>query len=106
MTDQSYHSRISVDIPQSEAFDKISRVPEWWGTDFEGQSRKVGDIFTVRFANGDMYQIEITELEPNKNVVWQVIDSNQTWHPDATEWTGTKIVWEIRHVGFVSRMAG
>ena len=42
-----------------------------------------------------MYKIKIVEIVPNEKVVWEVVDSNQTWHKDSTEWTGTKIVWEI-----------
>ncbi len=95
MQQQDYQSSITADITPEEAFDKISRVSEWWGRNFEGQSRKLNDIFTVRFSNGDMYTMKIVELVPNKKVAWQLVDSNQTWHPDSTEWTGTKIVWEI-----------
>lgn len=92
---QDYHTAIVANVTPQEAFDKICRVSEWWATNFEGKSQKLNDIFTVRFGNGDMYKLEIVEIAPNKKVVWQVIDSNQTWHPDNTEWTGTKIVWEI-----------
>jgi hypothetical protein len=92
---QDYRTAIVANVTPQEAFDKICRVSEWWGLNFEGKSQKLNDIFTVRFGNGDMYKIEILEIAPNKKVVWQVVDSNQTWHPDSTEWTGTKIVWEI-----------
>ena len=99
MKNQNYHSSITADIPQREAFDKIGRVPEWWGTDFQGQSRNVGDVFTVRFGSGDFFTIEIVEVVPDKKVVWQVIASNLPSLKDTNEWTGTQIVWDISPQG-------
>ncbi len=99
MTNQSYHNTISAAIAPSQVFDKIGRVPEWWGTDFEGQSRNVGDVFTVRFWNGDYYTMKVAEVVPDKKIVWQVIDSIRPSLKDKTEWTGTQIVWELSPQG-------
>jgi hypothetical protein len=95
MQEQDYHSSITADITPQEAFDKISRVNEWWSLNFEGNSSKLGDVFTVRFKSGDRYTIKISELIPGKKMVWDVIDADQTWHEDRDEWNGTQIVWEI-----------
>ncbi len=92
---QDYHTCITADITPKEALDKIGRVSEWWATNFEGSSQKLNDIFTVRFGSGDMYKVKVSEFIPDKKIVWQVIDSNQTWVANATEWTGTKIAWEV-----------
>ncbi|HEX5157403.1 MAG TPA: SRPBCC domain-containing protein [Ktedonobacterales bacterium] len=99
MTTQNYHQSITADIPPSEAFDKIGRVPEWWGTDFEGQTRQVGDVFTVRFEGGVVFTMEIVEAIPDKKVVWRAIESIQPSLKDVNEWTGTQIVWEISSQG-------
>ena len=78
MQQQDYHSSITADITPEEAFDKISRVNEWWSTNFEGSSSKLGDVFIVHFKNGDWYKIKIDELNPGKKFVWNVIDAEQT----------------------------
>lgn len=98
MKEQDYHSSFTATISPREAFEKISRVSEWWSTNFEGSSSKLGDVFTVRFKAGDWYTIKIDELIPAKKIVWNVIDAEQTWHEDRKEWAGTKIVWEITPV--------
>ncbi len=95
MKNQDYHSSISANITPSEALDKISRASEWWATNFEGSSQKPNDIFTVRFGNGDMYKVKVSEIIPDKKITWEVIDSYQGWHENHAEWTGTKIVWEV-----------
>jgi hypothetical protein len=92
---QDYRTAIVADVTPKEAFDKISHVSEWWATNFEGSSEKLNDIFTVRFASGDMYKVKVSEFIPDKRIVWQVIDSHQSWVANVTEWTGTKILWEV-----------
>jgi hypothetical protein len=79
-----------------ETFDKINNVSEWWGKNFEGRSRKVDDVFTVRFKSGDIYKIRIAVLDQNNRIVWEVIDASQTWVRNPCEWKGTRIVWEIK----------
>jgi hypothetical protein len=95
MANQDYQSSMTTHSTPEEAFDKISRVSEWWAKDFEGKSEEPNDVFTVRFQAGDMYKVKVSERIPNKKVIWDVIDSYQGWHNDHTEWVGTKIVWEV-----------
>jgi len=96
MKTQGYHSSISVKSSPRETFDGISNVAGWWSKNFEGKSSKVNDVFTVRFPSGDMYKIRIGEIDPNKRIVWEVIDAYQGWVKNTSEWAGTKIVWEIK----------
>lgn len=95
MKNQDYHSRITTHSTPEEAFEKISRVSEWWAKDFEGKSEEPHGVFTVRFQNGDRYTLKVSEMIPNKKIIWEVIDCYQGWHNDHTEWVGTTIVWEV-----------
>ena len=92
---QDYRSSFTTKIPPQETFSKIDNVSKWWSTHFEGMSSKPGDVFTVRFSGGDWYTIRIEEMIPDKKIVWNVLDADQTWHEDRDEWAGTQIVWEI-----------
>ena len=95
MKEQDYHSSITASVTPQEAFEKISHVSEWWAKDFEGKSEEPHDVFTVRFPNGDMYKVKVSEIIPHKKITWEVIDSYQGWHDNHTEWVGTTIVWEV-----------
>jgi hypothetical protein len=95
MKQQDYHRSITTSVTPQAAFEKISRVSQWWAKDFEGKSDEPNDVFTVRFKNGDWYTIKIAELIPGKKILWDVIDAEQTWHEDRKEWAGTNIVFEI-----------
>jgi hypothetical protein len=92
---QDYRTAIVANVTPKEAFDKIARASEWWANNFEGSSQQLDDVFTVRFGNGDMYKLKVSEFIPDQKITWQVIDSNQTWVTNITEWTGTKILWEV-----------
>ncbi|HXZ04009.1 MAG TPA: SRPBCC domain-containing protein [Ktedonobacteraceae bacterium] len=95
MKQQDYHGSITASVTPQAAFEKISRVSQWWAKDFEGKSDEPNDVFTVRFKNGDWYTIKIAKLIPGKKILWDVIDAEQTWHEDRKEWAGTNIVFEI-----------
>ena len=95
MNKRDYHSSVVAKITPQEALDKISRVSEWWATHFEGSSQKLDDVFTVRFGNGDMYKLKVSEMIPDQKIIWDVIDCYQGWNKNHTEWLGTEIVWEV-----------
>lgn len=59
----------------------------WWTNDTQGES-KVGGVLKFRFKAGG-FDMKILELQPNKRVLWQVVDGPK-------EWMGTKIAWDLK----------
>lgn len=95
MSNKNYTQTFSTDAAPAEVVNKISQVSAWWAKNFQGEATDVGDVFTVRFNNGDTYTIKIAKIIPNKQVAWEVLDSFQGWVKRPTEWVGTKIIWDI-----------
>jgi hypothetical protein len=94
MEKKSYHKIILVNASSKEAMKKISQVNLWWAKNVKGNSEKLGDKFTVDF--GKTYvDFEISELVPDKKVVWKVTDCNLDWIQAKKEWNGTEVVFEI-----------
>ena len=103
LTEQSYHSSIAVNASMMDAYDKISRVNEWWAANFKGSAKRLGDEFTVTF--GETYvTFKISEAIPGKKVTWLVTDSYLPWQNDKTEWTDTEVVFEISEENGVSKI--
>lgn len=98
MEKQNYNCVISANISATAAVDAISSVTKWWGEDVTGSSKKQGDIFTIRFGTTHV-TFKITELIPEKEIVWLVTDCHLPWLNDKTEWTGTSIAWNIENEG-------
>jgi len=94
MKQQDYTTSITVNAAPPDVFKDINNVQDWWTRDFEGSSKKTGDVFTVHFGE-TFITIKIIELVPDKKILWHVIDCNKHWLKDKKEWKDTKISWEI-----------
>ncbi|MEP6585026.1 MAG: SRPBCC domain-containing protein, partial [Ginsengibacter sp.] len=93
-----------VEQSPSEIFEEIKNVRSWWsglyGEEFEGSSEKPGDEFTFSAGGGVHYSKQkLTELIPNKKIVWLVTDSKLNFLEKPNEWTGTKICFDISKKG-------
>jgi uncharacterized protein YndB with AHSA1/START domain len=89
----------TVDKSPARVFAAINNVRGWWSEDLEGTKEKVGDRFKYHYKKLHDSTQTVTELVPNKRVVWNV--SNATLHflKDKHEWNGTDCVFEISKKG-------
>ena len=94
MKNQDFHCSIVAKGNAREAFKNISHVQAWWGTDVEGNTEKLNDIFTIHFGDTRV-TFKVTEIIPDKKIVWEVTDSYLPWLKDKIEWTNTRVVWEV-----------
>ena len=98
METKNYHLSITVDAALEEVMKKISQVDLWWAKKVKGKTEKLNDKFTVDF--GETYvDFQISELIPNKKVVWKVTDCNLHWIKARKEWNGTEVAFEISQKG-------
>lgn len=95
MNATSYQHRFILRATPEQVYEAITRVSEWWTVNTEGQSRTVGDEFTVQFGDVHLTKQRITEADPGKRIVWRVIESLLPWLKDHEEWKGTELVFEI-----------
>ena len=97
MQTQNFTSIILVDLPPTKVFNAINNVREWWTGDpgVEGNTNKLGDEFTYRYADIHYSKQKVKELIPGKKIVWLVIESNLNFTKVKNEWTGTEISFEI-----------
>ena len=100
---ESYSTSIAIAARSKIVFDRLNQVSKWWvkevagaSTVFEGQSSKLNDEFILRHGDNHYSKHKLTEVIPNKKVVWLVTDSKLTWiKGNKAEWTDTKMIFEI-----------
>jgi len=95
MTDTSFTTAFTVDQSPEAAFAAIIDPRAWWSGEFEGGTKKLGDVFSYRYQEFHYSNQVVTELVPNKRVAWQVVEGTLSFVEDKTEWVGTTITFDI-----------
>lgn len=95
MNTSSFTTTLLVDQTPEQAFNAINNVRGWWSETLKGSSEKLNDEFTYQYKGMHSTTHKLTEVIPNKKVVWLVTDSYLSFVQDHDEWTGTTISFDI-----------
>ena len=104
MNPRNYQYTITAPTTPAEAFEKISRVVDWWAVNFKGDAKNLHDRFTVHFARTTWSLMEIVEVEPNTHIMWKVVDCHLPIFKDPLVWMNNFIAWEISPEGAQTRV--
>jgi hypothetical protein len=99
MKDQNLTHSIVVDQSPAQVFAAINDVCGWWSQQITGPTDAVGGVFEFRYKDVHRTTHRISELVPERKVVWHVVTSELNFVTDKTEWNGTDIVFEIKPRG-------
>lgn len=81
-----------------QVFEAINNVRGWWQGQLEGDFNKTGDVFMYRMNDVHYSKQTIEEIILNKKVVWLVTESKLNFINNKSEWTGTKIIFDISEI--------
>jgi len=99
MDTRDFSTRFTVNQAPDAVFAAICNVRGWWSADITGNADHVGDRFVHRVRDLHRCEIAIRQMLPGRKIVWTVLDNHFSFTRDATEWTGTDIVFEITTTG-------
>ena len=95
MQNQNFTTTLMVDQTPEEVFNAINNPRGWWTEEIEGSTEKLNDEFNYHYEDVHRCKMKIIEFIPNEKVVWLVLDNYFKFTKDKSEWTGTKIIFEI-----------
>ena len=95
MATSDFTTTLVVDQTPEEAFNAITNVRGWWSEEIEGGTSKLNDKFDYHYEDVHRCKMKLTEVIPDKKVVWSVLDNYFKFTEDKSEWIGTKIIFEI-----------
>lgn len=95
METSDFTTTLLVDQTPEQVFKAITNVRGWWSEEIEGNTEKLNDEFTYHYEDVHYCQIKLIEVIPNKKIVWFVKYNYFKFTKDRSEWTGTKMSFEI-----------
>lgn len=95
MTTQDFTTAITIDQTPKEAFDAINNIRGWWSEEIEGNTDKLNDVFDYHYEDVHRCKMKLIEVIPDERIVWLVLENYFNFTEDKTEWTGTKIIFDI-----------
>lgn len=99
MEHKNFTTVIVVDKSPEQVFDAVNNVTAWWTENLTGKSQKMNDEFDVHFGDVHYSRQKLIEVIPGKKVVWLITDSRLNFIKDKSEWTNTKISFDITPQG-------
>ena len=95
MSNQNFTTTLLVNQTPKEVFNAINNVRGWWSEEIEGNADKLNAEFKYHYEDVHRCKMKIIEFIPNEKVVWLVLDNYFKFTKDKSEWTNTKIIFEI-----------
>ncbi len=95
METKDFTTTILIDKTPAEVINAINHPQQWWTGEFTGSAEKLNDEFTYRYKDMHYSKQQVTEMIPGKKVVWLVTESQLNFIEDKSEWTGTRIIFDV-----------
>ena len=87
-----------------EVFNAVNDVRGWWSDLIEGDTEKLNDEFTYHYQDIHTCKMKLVEVIPDQKVVWLVLENYFNFTKDSSEWTGTKVIFDISKQGDKTRL--
>jgi hypothetical protein len=95
MIKQDYSTTILVKQEPTKVFNAIKNFKAWWSEQIEGETDKLNEVFLYQYQDMHLCKIKLIEIVTDKKLVYHIVDNHFSFTKDKTEWTNTKLIFEI-----------
>lgn len=95
MSTKNFTKTIAVSKKPSFVFYSIQNFTGWWSEEIEGNTDVLGETFFYHYQDVHLCKIKLIEKIQDKKLVYEILDNQFSFTEDKTEWTGTKLIFEI-----------
>lgn len=95
MDQQDFTATILVKQSPATAFRAIMNFRAWWSEDIEGKADQLNEVFFYHYKDVHLCKMKLIEIEPNKKLIYQVLDNQFNFVADKNEWINTKLIFEV-----------
>jgi uncharacterized protein YndB with AHSA1/START domain len=95
MNNSDFSTTMVVGASPATVFNAINNVRGWWSQNVDGATDVLNSEFDYHYQDVHLCKMKITELVPDKRVVWDVLHNYFKFTADKSEWIGDKITFEI-----------
>jgi uncharacterized protein YndB with AHSA1/START domain len=95
MKNENFTTGFSTNATPQQVFDAVNNVRGWWSENIEGKTNQLNSEYSYHYEDAHRCKIKITELIPDRKVVWHVLDNYFKFTKDESEWKDTDIIFEI-----------
>ena len=90
MSTSNYTTTILLNNTATEVFNAINNVRAWWSEEIEGDTETLNSVWDYHYQDVHICKLKITELVPNKKIVWDVLHNYFSFTKDKNEWNGSQ----------------
>lgn len=95
MNTTDYNASIIVEKNPEAVSKYIKDFKSWWSEDIKGNTDILNETFFYHYKDVHLCKLKLIEDIPNEKIVYHVIDNQFSFTKDKTEWTNTKLIFEI-----------
>lgn len=95
MKTEDFSTTLVVEASPAAVFNAVNNVRGWWSENIDGDTGSLDSEFAYHYEDVHRCKMKITELVPNKKVVWTVLDNHFKFTQDQSEWKGDQIIFDI-----------
>ena len=104
MESKNFTTTILVDQNPETAFNAIKNFRAWWSVEIEGNTDKLNETFFYHHKDVHLCKIQLIEINPDKKLVYLVLDNEFNFIEDKSEWVNTKLIFQITTEGDKTRV--